>query len=648
MGWPAKVLFYLLLGSVVLVQLADAAPAQTTGTSSSKSKTSSTSTKTSTSSSTTSKPASRNSSFHFVAMTGSSTRTGTTSSSSSTSIGTGIKPTSTSNSTSTSTNPGPTGAGNNSTTAKPVFKAVKVKSGLISFVLAQLISYQQACSINSKTSNNKTTTSTNTTSIAKRRFESFSRYTLRSNNAFTAEADEEFVGAIAASSQIARQLEQGHFDGDIAEELDLGKAVYLDEAKTKSSALAKTRPEYEVCLFFVKKDIWKDDIAKLWFTDKSWNRMDLVGVGSSQSEKEKLEDNRNQFARANGIVDALTYARFAARDPPFSDQVAIPADLLVHGFRVVCFKPGDGSGGAPADLSYKAKAQELSIYHTVYGDQLSTAGSITLPLYRTLDPIVINRRGGWWTRRNSAEKLQSRVLRNTIDITNTTAIIPPIKLTTPSPPCALAMSASNSGPVIEIVKLPANELMDGKPELYQECLKTLSEQSGLKNQWYAGAIEDPKIYHSFIEWDTHSSHLSFINSPVYTPFGDKLKALLAQPWAFCHVSLDPAKTNVLVGPVVSFRTVTLKEGVDRAKAIEAFEAVVDVVRAFDKCHGAAWGFTMEDENKAVFVVSWESREAHMEEFSNTEAAKKVGPAFGSVVGASENWHMHIKHYEPPK
>jgi hypothetical protein len=61
-----------------------------------------------------------------------------------------------------------------------------------------------------------------------------------------------------------------------------------------------------------------------------------------------------------------------------------------------------------------------------------------------------------------------------------------------------SLPPSMSPSVFEIVKLPMKDIIEQKPELYEECLKTLSQQSGLKNQWYAGTIEQPKVYYDFL------------------------------------------------------------------------------------------------------------------------------------------------------
>lgn len=171
----------------------------------------------------------------------------------------------------------------------------------------------------------------------------------------------------------------------------------------------------------------------------------------------------------------------------------------------------------------------------------------------------------------------------------------------------------------------------------------------LKNQWYAGTIEQPKVYYDFLEWGTYEDHENFMKSPIYHPFGDSLKALLSDEWAFCHVPLDPVSTNAFKGPVVSYRTVTLKPGLDRQKVKDVLnKALMDTGRTFSKCHGVGWGFTREDENKLVVISSWESKEAHVNEFTQTEEYKKVAPEFREMVEASECFHLNIKHFDPSK
>jgi hypothetical protein len=170
------------------------------------------------------------------------------------------------------------------------------------------------------------------------------------------------------------------------------------------------------------------------------------------------------------------------------------------------------------------------------------------------------------------------------------------------------------------------------------------------------------------EWGTYEDHENFMKSPIYHPFGDSLKALLSDEWAFCHVPLDPVSTNAFKGPVVSYRTVTLKPGLDRQKVKDVLnKALMDTGRTFSKCHGVGWGFTREDENKLVVISSWESKEvgigfwsvillesltffqqAHVNEFTQTEEYKKVAPEFREMVEASECFHLNIKHFDPSK
>jgi hypothetical protein len=185
--------------------------------------------------------------------------------------------------------------------------------------------------------------------------------------------------------------------------------------------------------------------------------------------------------------------------------------------------------------------------------------------------------------------------------------------------------------IIEFVKLPVNELHAQKPEIYEECAKILSQQPGVKNQWYGTTLENPNMLQGFLgtfyryktslqrsliltrtwhwtEWNTYQEHKDFAKSPQFPFFIQGVQSIAGGEFSMCHVHIDPETTNAFKGPVVSSLTLTVKPGVEKQRVIEVLDAVVEACRGYDKCYGIGWGFTKDDESKAVVVASWESKE----------------------------------------
>ncbi|KAF5324963.1 hypothetical protein D9758_017740 [Tetrapyrgos nigripes] len=331
--WPA-VLFYFLVGSLVLLQIADAAPAPASST---KKTSSTTSTKSSTS-----LPVhvflTLEFDFAFIDdVLGLSDVDDLLNPAyrfkleyyklkHCTQPGGGMNNTTSPNNTTIS------GGGGNSTNSTEAFEPVK------------------ACPI--KNPKNNSTKSSNTTANTARaaRFIDIHSRTNQGPG-----PNEEVIGFCEQSDGVSTQLEQGQFTGAAADQ-NLGNAVYWDENPYVVTMRAHSMGGRKVCVLIADKDVWAK-VQGLWFTDQVVEGKQVAMAAPAPILRNSFENNRKWYAGKFGITGQ--FVRYALRKG-MPSQVAIPPELLGNGFRVVCFTAFDNNVGfkLPEDISYKAKAQQ--------------------------------------------------------------------------------------------------------------------------------------------------------------------------------------------------------------------------------------------------------------------------------------------------
>jgi len=200
-----------------------------------------------------------------------------------------------------------------------------------------------------------------------------------------------------------------------------------------------------------------------------------------------------------------------------------------------------------------------------------------------------------------------------------------------------------SSPVTEVVTLKLG------PKFSEEATKPLVEavrkQPGCRNIVWGQTTEDTQVAHLFIEWESIGHHMAFgDNTEVSKPIVDGLVEQLTEPLTFFHVPFEPfPPTKVMAGPIIELGQLMVK---DEPGALEEAEKIVKKVLGLasqqPKCHGSAMGKSVEDPNKIVIVLAWESVEAHTDEFQRTSEFKEASAPLWKYLKEGGFAHVKVK------
>jgi len=213
-----------------------------------------------------------------------------------------------------------------------------------------------------------------------------------------------------------------------------------------------------------------------------------------------------------------------------------------------------------------------------------------------------------------------------------------------------------SKPVTEVAFIPLKAGVDVDDEnnpayqAWQETLRTVSQQEGYQRSHYGTELEDPSTLQLLIDWDSHESHLKFMNSPAYGPFGNRLGSILSSPPYLHHFEPTPFPPSILgTAPVIEMATFygtepsflsNVEKFMDSLKGKApgyVGHAFGPVVEEIEKTEG-------EGKSKAVMLcIGWESKELHLK-FRETEAFKENIHYLREGMKAAEVHHTAFKAY----
>jgi len=204
---------------------------------------------------------------------------------------------------------------------------------------------------------------------------------------------------------------------------------------------------------------------------------------------------------------------------------------------------------------------------------------------------------------------------------------------------------SSSPPVTEIVTLQLGS--NFSEDATKPLIEKLKKQPGCQDVYWGPTVEDANVAHLFIDWDSVGHHEDFrANEEASKPILGPLLEMLTgpAPLTYFHVPFEPfPPTKAMSGPILELGQLEAK---DEPGAKEEMEKIVlkifGLASKQPKCNGAALGTVVEDKNRIVILLAWESVEAHMKDFRNTPEFGEAAALLGPYMKEGAFTHVKIK------
>ncbi|KAJ7505226.1 hypothetical protein B0H11DRAFT_2272779 [Mycena galericulata] len=200
-------------------------------------------------------------------------------------------------------------------------------------------------------------------------------------------------------------------------------------------------------------------------------------------------------------------------------------------------------------------------------------------------------------------------------------------------------------PTIQIATFPVSEAFTSKPEIFEAPLTVISTADGHISSFYGAQVEDPKIGYFVSVWESYEHHQKLISDPNYASLVEGLKPAAAGKFERNHINVNGDVNTALSSPAVEFVVFTLKAEGSTDKFVSLMG---DLAKGLDTSAGehppCAWGQSVEENNRYLLIVGWDTVAAHWE-------AVKEGTALHKVIGAILEHadltigHAHIKKHQ---
>lgn len=177
-----------------------------------------------------------------------------------------------------------------------------------------------------------------------------------------------------------------------------------------------------------------------------------------------------------------------------------------------------------------------------------------------------------------------------------------------------------------------------KDDAHKSCLETVSAQPGCLAVTWDILNEDPTALVWLVEWETLEDHTErFVKSEGYAAFSASFDSFLSTKDTvifFGHFNFSPPPSQVLQTssrPTLELFSLSLRHFSEYEAFMNAMSPIVESWRAADRPYALARAADPDSQSKVMFVVAWESVDAHY--------AAKRDPAFQKAINnARAMWH----------
>ncbi|KAF9524296.1 hypothetical protein CPB83DRAFT_774039 [Crepidotus variabilis] len=164
-------------------------------------------------------------------------------------------------------------------------------------------------------------------------------------------------------------------------------------------------------------------------------------------------------------------------------------------------------------------------------------------------------------------------------------------------------------PVYEVFFFPASELMQKNNDALLPVIDHVSRADGVLEVRYGFAEEDKTTLYCVIKWETIDHHKAMMQRADYPDLFVKLKPVMAGTPQLFHIEFENDATSAFDAPTTEITWINLKEGKTKTDVRDVLNkhmgpkimALPGVVSG-----SASWNETVEDSNRFLLVIGWES------------------------------------------
>ncbi|EJU01385.1 hypothetical protein DACRYDRAFT_95040 [Dacryopinax primogenitus] len=163
--------------------------------------------------------------------------------------------------------------------------------------------------------------------------------------------------------------------------------------------------------------------------------------------------------------------------------------------------------------------------------------------------------------------------------------------------------------------------------------------------------EDDSIVLRILEWTSFDGHMRFRASDLYPKFLAAREGAALSVISLAHFHFFGPLEFTTPVPVYEVINITLKPTASTPDNfpffLSAIREALEIVGSYPGSKGYNLGWQKEDPTKALVFISWESVEAHMEDFRKSgdkgwnKFVAKWGPASGQYFDIEEMFHVKV-------
>ncbi|KAF6757405.1 hypothetical protein DFP72DRAFT_891065 [Ephemerocybe angulata] len=196
--------------------------------------------------------------------------------------------------------------------------------------------------------------------------------------------------------------------------------------------------------------------------------------------------------------------------------------------------------------------------------------------------------------------------------------------------------------IFEIVVIPATEAYLENPAILKPVLEALRKTPGVIKQWIGARVEDKKLVHHVIEWESFEAKDKFDASPSSEELLALVKPASNGEPTFYTLTVDHPADGVLAAPITEYAIATVTEE-HKEELVSLLKSLgSELVTSVKSCYGPpSLGQVRESSGKVVLLLGWDTVQAHLDAVKDH---KGVGKLF--IIASLEVVHAPMAKYPP--
>ncbi|KAJ7675738.1 hypothetical protein DFH06DRAFT_946602, partial [Mycena polygramma] len=167
-------------------------------------------------------------------------------------------------------------------------------------------------------------------------------------------------------------------------------------------------------------------------------------------------------------------------------------------------------------------------------------------------------------------------------------------------------------PTVQIATFPVSDAFVSKPEIFKAPMEVIKTADGHISSFYGLQVEDAKTGYFVSVWDSYEHHQKLVADPSYASVIEALKPAVTGKLQRNHITVAGDVDAALSSPAVEFVVFTVKPEASGEKLVTLLEELGEGLDVAAGAHPPCfWGQSVEDKNKYLLVVGWDTVEVSL-------------------------------------